>query len=199
LQDRLFDSVSVARRLHLCFNHRFLALLLQSLSLKKSFPMASSLLKCSICPKRPSFSDISHLLTHVGSKGHLSHLHKLQVRSHQEIAAGHELAAYDRWYQQHGLGQLLSERMLQKESKKGNKRGRSTTQRQVKNDPDQKDTKSRIPAPASRYPAVRTRQLHHIRPAKKLRLPSIDDDSDDDSDYDESPTRQRGYARSCPS
>lgn len=154
--------------------------------------MASSLLKCSICPKKPSFSDVSHLLTHVGSKGHLSHLHKLQVRSHQEISAGHELAAYDRWYQQHGLGQLLSERMLQKESKNGNRRGRSTTQRHIKNDPDRQDTKSRIPLPSSRHPAVKTRQLHQIRSTRRLRLPSLDLDSDDDSDYDESPTRQRG-------
>ena len=122
----------------------------------------------------------------------MSHLHKLQVRSHQEISAGHELAAYERWYQQHGLGQLLSERMLQKESKKGNKRGRSTTQRHIKNDPDQQDPKSRIPAPSNRNPAVKTRQLHQARPTRKLKLSSLDFDSDDDSDYDDSPTRQRG-------
>lgn len=152
--------------------------------------MASSLLKCSICPKKPPFSDISHLLTHVGSKGHLSHLHKLQVRSHQEISAGHELAAYDRWYQQHGLGQLLSERMLQKESKKANKRGRSTTQHQVKNEPDHQDTKRRIPA--LRHSTVKNGQLHQTRPARRLKLPSLGLDTGDDSDYDESPTRQRG-------
>lgn len=154
--------------------------------------MASDLLKCSICPKRPSFSDISHLLTHVGSKGHLSHLHKLQVRSHQEISAGHELSAYNKWYQQHGLGQLLSERMLQKESKKGNKRSRTTAPRQVKNDPGLQDTKSRIPAPSKPNPAAKTRQLHETRPTRRLRMPSLGFDSDNDSDYDESPTRQRG-------
>lgn len=86
--------------------------------------MASTLLQCSICPKLPRFSDLSHLLTHVGSKGHLSHLHKLQVRSHQEIAAGHQLATYNHWYQQHGLGQLLSERMQQKEARNAIKRER---------------------------------------------------------------------------
>jgi hypothetical protein len=154
--------------------------------------MASTLLKCSICPKRPSFSDVSHLLTHVGSKGHLSHLHKLQVRSHQEISAGHELAAYDKWYQQHGLGQLLSERMLQKESKKGSKRGRSIAPRHIKNELDRQDTKSRIPVPSNRHPAVKTRQLHQVGPRRKLKLPSLAFDSDDDSDYDESPTKQRG-------
>jgi hypothetical protein len=84
--------------------------------------MATDLLTCTICPKQPVFSDTSHLLTHVSSKGHLSHLHKLQVRSHQEIAAGVELASYNQWYQHHGLGKLLSERMLLKEERKANKR-----------------------------------------------------------------------------
>ncbi|EXJ79194.1 hypothetical protein A1O3_08695 [Capronia epimyces CBS 606.96] len=84
--------------------------------------MELELLNCSICPKQPSFSDTSHLLTHVSSKGHLSHLHKLQVRSHQEIAAGVQLATYNQWYQQHALGQLLSERMIMKEAKKAGRR-----------------------------------------------------------------------------
>jgi len=88
--------------------------------------MDLELLNCSICPKQPSFSDTSHLLTHVSSKGHLSHLHKLQVRSHQEIAASVQLASYNQWYQQHGLGQLLSERMLQKEFKLAGKRAAAT-------------------------------------------------------------------------
>ncbi|RVX72209.1 hypothetical protein B0A52_04413 [Exophiala mesophila] len=81
-----------------------------------------SLLTCTICPKLPSFSDTSHLLTHVRSKGHLSHLHKLQVRSHQEIAAGAQLAVYNQWYQDNGLGQLLSERMVMKEAKQAGRR-----------------------------------------------------------------------------
>ncbi|RMZ89245.1 hypothetical protein DV736_g3527, partial [Chaetothyriales sp. CBS 134916] len=52
------------------------------------------------------------------SKGHLAHLHKLQVKSHQEIAAGVQLANYNQWYQRHGLARLLSERMQQKESRR---------------------------------------------------------------------------------
>ncbi|RMD43964.1 hypothetical protein DV735_g1160, partial [Chaetothyriales sp. CBS 134920] len=71
-----------------------------------------------ICPNQPDFSDTSHLLTHVSSKGHLAHLHKLQVKSHQEIAAGVQLANYNQWYQRHGLARLLSERMQQKESRR---------------------------------------------------------------------------------
>jgi hypothetical protein len=97
--------------------------------------MALGLLNCSICPKQPKFSDTSHLLTHVSSKGHLAHLHKIQVRSHQEISASLQIATYDQWYQQHDLGRLLSERMLQKEAKQSNKRGKAAVaQRKVKNE-----------------------------------------------------------------
>lgn len=84
--------------------------------------MTSDFLNCTICPKKPSFSDVSHLLTHIGSKGHLAHLHSLQVRSHQEIAAARNLSAYNQWYGDHGLAALLSERMQQKEQKQANKR-----------------------------------------------------------------------------
>ncbi|KAL9113727.1 MAG: hypothetical protein Q9227_002172 [Pyrenula ochraceoflavens] len=87
--------------------------------------MSSSLLNCTICPKNPNFSDISHLLTHVSSKGHLSHLHKLQVLSHQEPTAGQRLAIYNSWYHNNGIGHLLSERLLQKQSKKSKSRARS--------------------------------------------------------------------------
>lgn len=84
--------------------------------------MTLDFLKCVICPKQPTFSDTSHLLTHASSKGHLSHLHKLQIRSHQDVDAGQRLAAYDLWFQQHGVAQLLSERLQQKEAKQASKR-----------------------------------------------------------------------------
>ncbi|KAI9739503.1 MAG: hypothetical protein M1834_006218 [Cirrosporium novae-zelandiae] len=80
--------------------------------------MASVPLLCSICPKKPTFSDISHLLTHVGSKGHLSHYFKLQVRSRSEAEARDQLDTYDRWYNNNDFERLLSERMHQKETKK---------------------------------------------------------------------------------
>ncbi|KPI45847.1 uncharacterized protein AB675_524 [Cyphellophora attinorum] len=79
--------------------------------------MSQPLLTCKICVKKPKFSDVSHLLTHVGSKGHLAQLHKLQVKSHQDIAPAIELAEYNQWFQEHGLGQLLSERLQNKEQK----------------------------------------------------------------------------------
>ena len=96
--------------------------------------MAATMLNCSICPKQPTFSDLSHLLTHVSSKRHLSNLHKLQVRSYQEISASHQLSAYNQWYQQHDLGRLLSERMIQKEFTQATKRKATTPARKIKKD-----------------------------------------------------------------
>jgi len=84
--------------------------------------MPSELLSCTICPKKPRFSDISHLLTHVGSKGHLAHLHRLQVRSHQDLDAGVKLVVYNQWFQEHGIASLLSDRMQQKEQKRADKK-----------------------------------------------------------------------------
>lgn len=79
--------------------------------------MLPASLFCSVCPSKPQFCDVSHLLTHIGSKGHLSKLNALQIRAHEEDAAAHELTAYDQWFHQNGLALLLSERMHQKEAK----------------------------------------------------------------------------------
>ncbi|RJE27320.1 hypothetical protein PHISCL_00330 [Aspergillus sclerotialis] len=80
--------------------------------------MDSSALLCNICPKRPNFSDVSHLLTHVSSKAHLSNYFKLQVRSHQEPPAGDLLREYDHWYKANSLAKLLADRMASKEARK---------------------------------------------------------------------------------
>jgi len=80
--------------------------------------MASIPLLCNICPKQRKFSDLSHLLTHVGSKGHLSCYFKLQVRSRQDPAAREQLAAHDQWFHKYEVERLLSERLTLKEAKK---------------------------------------------------------------------------------
>jgi hypothetical protein len=87
--------------------------------------MDSTSLKCIICPKNPTFSDVSHLLTHISSKGHLAHQFKLKLRSQQEPETQELLASYDDWYNQHDLGKLLSERMQLKDSKKPGTRNRA--------------------------------------------------------------------------
>ncbi|KAF2474643.1 uncharacterized protein BDR25DRAFT_384004 [Lindgomyces ingoldianus] len=75
-------------------------------------------LHCNICPKRPNFSDVSHLLTHIASKGHLSHYYKVKVRSGSEDASRRLIEAYDRWYAEWNVEDLMSERMSQKDKRR---------------------------------------------------------------------------------
>lgn len=74
-------------------------------------------LLCSLCPNNPRFSDISHLLTHISSKSHLSHRFKLQIRCQAEPSARQQLDDFETWYAEHGIGDMLSERLTAKEQK----------------------------------------------------------------------------------
>jgi hypothetical protein len=117
--------------------------------------MASIPLLCNICPKHPDFSDISHLLTHVGSKGHLSHYFKAQVRSRQEPAVRQQLDIYDRWYSKYQIERLLSQRMVLKESKEI--RGNS---RNIRRGAPTPVSSSIAPRKAIRAPNARQRSPH---------------------------------------
>ena len=87
---------------------------------------ASIPLKCTLCPKRPNFSDVSHLLTHISSKSHLSHRFKAELRSHTEREAQEAIRQYEDWYERYEIRGLLAERMAAKDQKKTAKRGRSS-------------------------------------------------------------------------
>lgn len=78
-------------------------------------------LLCSLCPKSPNFSDISHLLTHISSKSHLATLFKLKIRSQAEQDAKDQLDTYELWYSVNNLDALLSDRLATKDKKKRNK------------------------------------------------------------------------------
>ncbi|OOF93730.1 hypothetical protein ASPCADRAFT_52302 [Aspergillus carbonarius ITEM 5010] len=93
--------------------------------------MDAAALLCNICPKRPTFSDVSHLLTHISSKAHLSHYFKLQVRSHQEQQAVTLLREYDRWYKANNLAKLLSDRMSSKDARRKKTHEKINTDRGV--------------------------------------------------------------------
>ena len=87
-------------------------------------------LHCNICPKKPDFSDVSHLLTHVQSKGHLSHYYKLKVKASTDAASRKVVDEYDEWYEMWNVQDLMMERMQQKERKKGGAAGaRASTSR----------------------------------------------------------------------
>lgn len=75
-------------------------------------------LHCNICPKKPSFSDVSHLLTHIASKGHLSNYYKIKVRSSHEDDSRSVIEAYDQWYTEWNVEMLMSERMSQKDKRR---------------------------------------------------------------------------------
>lgn len=75
-----------------------------------------------MCPKKPDFSDVSHLLTHIASKGHLSHYYKLKVRAATEPAARDDIEQYDNWYADSNIESLMSERMAQKDAKRSRAR-----------------------------------------------------------------------------
>lgn len=114
--------------------------------------MTSDFLHCTICPKKPDFSDVSHLLTHIGSKGHLAHLHSLQVRSHQDDTASRDLAAYNQWYNHHGLATLLSERLQQKVQKQAAKT--AANHRRLAAGSGCSRTKTRKPIKQEIYPSL---------------------------------------------
>ncbi|KAL8694179.1 MAG: hypothetical protein Q9218_001122 [Villophora microphyllina] len=120
--------------------------------------MTSVPLHCNICPKRPDFSDISHLLTHIGSKGHLSHYFKAQVRGRQDASVRQQLDTYDRWYTEHQIEKLLSQRMILKDSKKPNGTGRAINKEQrpsIKPVKAPRATKKKIiPTNSQRLPAA---------------------------------------------
>ncbi|EFW99763.1 hypothetical protein CMQ_81 [Grosmannia clavigera kw1407] len=83
-------------------------------------------LECVLCPKRPSFSDVSHLLTHVSSKSHLHQKFNMEFKAKTEIGARERLRRYEEWYSINGIETLLSDRLAAKNHKTA-RRGRSST------------------------------------------------------------------------
>jgi hypothetical protein len=75
-------------------------------------------LVCTICVKQPVFSDISHLLTHIGSKGHLASYYKNKIRSTSDANCRRMIAEYDKWYNDWGLEDLMTERISIKDKKR---------------------------------------------------------------------------------
>ncbi|KAG5914957.1 hypothetical protein E4U42_000220 [Claviceps africana] len=83
-----------------------------SVTTNKAIPLL-----CTVCPEAPRFSDVSHLLTHIASKGHLHHETQTKLKAHQDIAASVTLQQYERWYKDNGIETLLVERMRAKQKK----------------------------------------------------------------------------------
>jgi hypothetical protein len=92
-------------------------------STQKSPEKAIPLL-CSVCPKAPKFSDVSHLLTHFNSKGHLHNLQQVKLRALSDIAASSQLAEFTNWYNKYNIDGLLADRLAAKDQKEANKKKR---------------------------------------------------------------------------
>ncbi|KAK4500380.1 hypothetical protein PRZ48_008569 [Zasmidium cellare] len=121
-------------------------------------------LHCNVCPKRPTFSDVSHLLTHIASKGHLSCYYKIKVKASTDNDAKQIIDDYDDWYADYNVEELMRERMSQKEKKRGP--GSNNATRRGTNGPARG-----TPAPANRQrssqqPSHRLRDnMHLVDPA----------------------------------
>lgn len=89
-----------------------------SLAQTKNVPLV-----CSICPTTPTFSDLSHLLTHISSKAHLSTYYKLKVRSGSDENARQSVEHYDIWYAENDIESSMSDRMKNKDERKKIKTG----------------------------------------------------------------------------
>ncbi|CAG9971629.1 unnamed protein product [Clonostachys byssicola] len=60
-------------------------------------PVAKQIpLFCSVCPETPNFSDVSHLLTHIASKGHLHHETQTKLKAHQDLVSSIALQQYEK-------------------------------------------------------------------------------------------------------
>jgi hypothetical protein len=76
-------------------------------------------LECKICPKKPDFSDVSHLLTHIASKAHLSRQYQMKVKASADASSHRLMNEYDAWYAMYGLDDLMRDRLNQKEKRGG--------------------------------------------------------------------------------
>lgn len=75
-------------------------------------------LQCICCAKKPKFSDVSHLLTHVQSKGHLSQYYKLKIKAGSDTVARQVIDEFDQWYTDWNVEDLMQDRMSIKDKKR---------------------------------------------------------------------------------
>jgi hypothetical protein len=82
-------------------------------------------LVCSICPKNSKFSDVSHLLTHIASKGHLSNKFHMEIARDTDEFAREALAEYQAWFEEHGIRELLQNRSDHRQKRGDRAQGRA--------------------------------------------------------------------------
>ncbi|PHH82610.1 hypothetical protein CDD82_5454 [Ophiocordyceps australis] len=110
-------------------------------------------LLCSVCPEAPRFSDVSHLLTHIASKGHLHHETQTRLKRNQDLASLALLEQYEQWYRDNGIEALLVERMKAKQQKEAAKARRVRGAALAPANKSKRKTKRRSPNSTSATPA----------------------------------------------
>ncbi|KAK0812149.1 hypothetical protein LTR59_001625 [Friedmanniomyces endolithicus] len=83
-------------------------------------------LECKICPKKPDFSDVSHLLMHVASKAHLSRYYQMKVKGSADDQSRRLVDDYDDWYERYSIDDLMRDRLNQKDKRGGGGRNNTT-------------------------------------------------------------------------
>ncbi|KAI1299118.1 hypothetical protein F5Y03DRAFT_386381 [Xylaria venustula] len=79
-------------------------------------------LVCFICPKNSHFSDLSHLLTHISSKGHLHNMFQLNLSREVDANADLALTEFEQWYKQNNISTLLRARKSAREQRDSQQR-----------------------------------------------------------------------------
>ncbi|KAI5804204.1 hypothetical protein DFH27DRAFT_397205 [Peziza echinospora] len=93
-------------------------------------PGAVKDLRCYACAPCPTFTNTSHLLTHLASKVHLRTLFELELCATQcgHVEAAEALAKFHKWYAEERLGELLVDRFIVKRGKWSRERSKAETE-----------------------------------------------------------------------
>lgn len=83
-------------------------------------------LVCFICPKNSHFSDLSHLLTHISSKGHLHNMFQLNLSRDVDEDAELAITEFETWYKQNDISALLRARKTAREQRDNHQRHNHT-------------------------------------------------------------------------
>ncbi|CZT18339.1 uncharacterized protein RCC_04183 [Ramularia collo-cygni] len=141
-----------------------------------SLPASATIpLSCKVCTRRSDYSDLSHLLTHIASKAHLSNYYNLKLKSGHDAEAQRTIDEYDDWYDEWGFQDMMQERMAQKEIKKesnketnGGGGGSGASVRRGSTPGLAMASVRGTPAPASgsrRQSRLRSRTMQHVDPS----------------------------------
>ncbi|KAH6691564.1 hypothetical protein F5X68DRAFT_252599, partial [Plectosphaerella plurivora] len=102
---------------------------------KKALPAVA--LVCHICEGTPTFSDLSHLLTHCSSRAHTKRHFDMKARGLTDESAANKLRTYKTWYEANQIGPMINRRLVEKDAK-DRVRKMETAKRNSSNPPSKK-------------------------------------------------------------